>query len=802
MQSGIMASLGRNLLSATAMTAWMTMPSVAQQASPPSASAGELDEIVVTAQKRAQSVNNVPMSINTASGDELRALGVADARDLAKIVPGFTYAETNLTTPVYSIRGVGYYESSLAATPAVSVYVDQIPLTYPQMTRNVALDLQRVEVLKGPQGLLFGQNSTGGAVNYIAAKPSNILQAGVDLSIGRFGQGNVEGFVSGPIASTVNARVAIAHDYGGDWQYSYTRPGDTRGQTDVTKARVLVDWTPSDAVRFEFGVNGWIDKSHTQAPQLIGHTSASVPPLPAFVAFPLAPEDARAANWNPGYSLAKDDQFFQFSLRGDYDLTDHLTVTSLTSYGHLKLDDPIDADGSPFSIDNYDNTGSIKSFNQELRLAADFPTTHMLVGGNYSNDNTNDNQLDSASQSSNALANSVPPIPIDGILFKSTQSIQTLAAFAHLEQDLTDWATLEGGVRYTSDRRHFSGCLADPGDGGLANSFTFLYNVIGRPAVGQPGNVFIPPGGCVTATPLFAPVQPNGQLNQNNVSWRIGPTFKLNADTIVYANVSRGYKAGTFPTLGGVQASQFNPTRQESVVAYEIGSKATLLQRRLQVNGSVFYYNYDNKQILGAVRDPFFGPLQELVNVPKSHIYGAEVQLTAVPIEGLQVNVGGTYIQSEVTSHFNNFNSYGSPVDFYQSSFPYSPKWQGTADAQYTHRLSASLSAFLGGHFNYASKTTGAFGSNIPYDPAEHANPFGQIPNEPILAGALNIESYGLLDLRAGIASNDSKWRITLWGRNVTNKYYWNSASFIPADATVRFAGMPATYGATFTYRY
>ena len=800
MQLRTIAIRDRCYWSAPLLVAWLATPGAAQQTAP--ASSGELEEITVTAQKRTQSINDVPMSINAASGDQLRDLGVNDARDLAKIVPGFTYAESNLTTPVYSIRGVGYYESSLAATPAVSVYVDQIPLTYPQMTRNVTLDLERVEVLKGPQGLLFGQNSTGGAINYIAAKPTTIFEAGADLTVGRFGQGNVDAFVSGPLSDTVTARVAVAHDYGGDWQYSYTRPSDTRGQIDVTKARLLIDWTPSDALKLEFGMTGWLDKSDTQAPQLIGHTSASVPPLPAFVAFPIAPEDARAANWNPGFSLAKDDQFFQFFLRADDKLTDELTLTSLTSYAHLKLADPIDADGTPYNVDNYDNTGSIKSFNQELRLAVDFPKTHVLIGGNYSNDDTNEDQLDDAAQSSNALANSVPPIPIDGLLFKSTQSIQTLAAFAHVEQTLTDWASLEGGVRYTSDRRHFNGCLADPGDGGLANSFSFLYDVIGRPALGEPGNVSIPPGGCVTANPMFTPVEPNEQLNQNNVSWRIGPTFNLTPDTIAYANVSRGYKAGTFPTLGGVQASQFNPTKQESVVAYEVGAKSTQFQHRLQINGSVFYYNYDNKQILGAVLDPFFGPLQELVNVPKSHIYGAEFQVTAAPIQGLQLNVGVTYIQSEVTSHFENYNPYGSPVDFYHSAFPYSAKWQGSTDAQYTMPINASLSAFIGGHFTYTSKTTAAFGANVPYNPAEHANPAGAVPDEPILAGALNIDSYGLLDLRAGIAGSDSKWRVTVWGRNVTNKYYWTSASFIPADATVRFAGMPVTYGATFMYRY
>ena len=132
-----------------------------------------LEEIVVTAQKRADNINDVPLSIATASGAELLKRGIADPTQLESLVPGFSYQKSSYGVPVFSLRGVGFYDTTQGVTPAVAVYVDEIPLPYSAMTRGAALDVERVEVLKGPQGTLFGQNSTGGAINYIAAKPTD-----------------------------------------------------------------------------------------------------------------------------------------------------------------------------------------------------------------------------------------------------------------------------------------------------------------------------------------------------------------------------------------------------------------------------------------------------------------------------------------------------------------------------------------------------------------------------------------------------------------------------------------------------
>ena len=177
----------------------------ATQGASPSASAQTTDvaEVVVTAQKRSERVQDVPVSITAASGQQLRKMGVTSAADLERVVPGFTYALSQYGNPIFTIRGVGFYEEAVSAQPDVTVYVDQIPLPYSHMTEGAPLDVDRVEVLKGPQGTLFGQNATGGVINYIAAKPTNDFHYGVDGTYGSFNEADLGGYVSGPLSATL-----------------------------------------------------------------------------------------------------------------------------------------------------------------------------------------------------------------------------------------------------------------------------------------------------------------------------------------------------------------------------------------------------------------------------------------------------------------------------------------------------------------------------------------------------------------------------------------------------------------------
>lgn len=277
--------------------------------------ATQIEAIIVTAQKRAQDIGDVPVSITAASGYQLAKEGITEPADLTKLVPSFTYQVSDYGTPVFTIRGVGFNDFSLGAGPTVTAYMDQVPLPYSVMTRGAILDLDRVEVLKGPQGTLFGENSTGGAVNFIAAKPSDVPTYGVDLSYGRFNDTTLQGFIGGPIAGTLSARVALRVEHAGGWQQSTTRPGDTLGAKDFIDARILLDWKPSDALRFELNLSGWRDGSQTQAGQFQAFTP-SAPPAPinapvyaALQNYPLAAHNALAADWDAGTDYHRDDKF-------------------------------------------------------------------------------------------------------------------------------------------------------------------------------------------------------------------------------------------------------------------------------------------------------------------------------------------------------------------------------------------------------------------------------------------------------------------------------------------------------------
>ncbi|MFD2502440.1 TonB-dependent receptor plug domain-containing protein [Rhizorhabdus histidinilytica] len=221
---------------------------------------------MVTANKREEKLNNVGLSITALSGNALAERKITSLQDVASAIPGLAYAQSATNTPILTLRGVGFNESSLGVYPAVSVYVDQAPLPFPVLASHSAFDLQRIEVLKGPQGTLFGQNSTGGAINYIAAKPTRSFTAGGDISYGRFNEIDGNAYLSGPITENLRARIAVSGTHTDDWQRSNSRPYDTNGKVSYITGRAIVDWDASDSVRFSLSLNAWRDTSDPQAP--------------------------------------------------------------------------------------------------------------------------------------------------------------------------------------------------------------------------------------------------------------------------------------------------------------------------------------------------------------------------------------------------------------------------------------------------------------------------------------------------------------------------------------------------------
>jgi outer membrane receptor protein involved in Fe transport len=730
-------------------------------------------DIVVTAQKRSENINSVAMSITALGGDDLLQRGVTDASQLVKVVPGFNFTQTGYATPVYTIRGIGFQENSLAASPAVSVYVDEIPLPFPAETEGVGLDLERVEVLKGPQGTLYGQNSTGGAVNYIAAKPTDTFTAGLSGTYGRFNALNAQAFISGPVTDTLKMRLSGQMVSSNDWQKSYTR-SDTLGQQNKLVGRLLLDWQPASRLKITANLSGWRDRSDSMAAQAIGifPQIATTPLPPALEAYPLAPGNARAADWDPGVSFKRHNSFYNLSLRADYDLTDDITFSSISAYQKYKRDQPVDTDGTAFQNFHVLETGRISTFFQELRLGGTLGGSgHWIVGANYERDGVHDTNLIRYAQSSSNVALG---LPLTASVNQNYQRVKTVAVYGSADYEILPDLTLEGGLRYTKVKRDFSGAGCDSGNGEGAA----VINTLASLFTGSLGP--LTPGSCGTIrADDFSVGIITDTLDQDNLSWRAGVKWQAGPAALLYANISRGYKSGSYPTLSATISTQFTPVTQESVLAFEAGTKLSLIDRTLQFNLAGFHYDYSNKQIRGKLPDIVFGNLEALVNIPKSHITGFEASASWRPVTGLTIAPSVTYVASRIDGDFFNY----TPLGVYQrvsgERFPYTPKWSANADVEYRWDLNGSLSAYAGGNVNYQGSTNGGF---------------GELPQ-------IRIRSYTLLDLRAGIEAQDGKWRLGVYGQNVTNVYYWTSASHI-VDTITRFAGMPATYGVSFSVRY
>ncbi len=744
-----------------------------------------LDEIIVTAQKRSQSQNDVGLSITAASGEELTQLGVQDVGGLAKITPGLTFTQSQDGTPLFTVRGVGFNDYTLGASPAVSVYVDQIPLAYGSFTQGATLDLQRVEVLKGPQGILFGQNSTGGAINYIAHKPTDAFEAGVTASYGTFETFDGSAYVSGPISDTVGARLAVSTTQSGPWQESYTRDAEL-GDQNILRGRFLVEWKPSDRFNLLFSLNGWRDQSDTQAGQLVGlklQQDASAPGLydpvetvrrvNAFRAYPLAPNNARAADWDIGRDLSRDDDFLQGAITAEWELSPSLTLTSLTAVSKFNQNYGVDRDGTTLQNAGADSHGEVESFSQELRLSGDTDRLNWVVGANYASNDVTSADTFYVNDSTNTAI--LPGGPwIEAATTTITQDITDKAVFGNIEFAVTDKLTILGGTRYTESENNYTGCMR--GFPGHRLTFGVLSDVLS----GTPGPTPTAET-CVNLNPttyelILTPHE--DELKEDNVSYRFGVNYEPNSDILLYALTARGFKSGSFPTVPASTTAQLTAVTQESVTSYEAGAKITALNNTLQFNAAIFHYIYKDKQFRGIVLDPIFNQLEQLRNIPEAEINGAEFEATSRPLDGLTLRLGVTYIDSEVTEFIglNNDRVFG---DYNGSALPFSPKWHAVADVSYEWDLSNGMGAFVGGNILYNSATNSTLG-----DPASS-----------------RITKFTTLDLRAGVNAADGRWKAFVWGRNVTDEYYWTN-QFVTQDVITRYSAKPATWGVTLSYDF
>jgi outer membrane receptor protein involved in Fe transport len=738
-------------------------------------SSDAVPEIIVTAQKRQQALSDVGLTIVAASSQQLKDAGIANVASLVKISPGLTVTRNNNGYAIFSLRGVNYNASQLSALPAVSVYLDEAGLPYPALTEGALLDVERVEVLKGPQGTLFGQNATGGSINIIAAKPTDHLAVGGEASVNNWGGVSLQGYVSGPLTDTLNARLAASTDQFGAWQKGYFGNHQKNGDANKAAARLLLDWRPTDRLKVSLNLNGNYDHGEPQAYQFaFPATANAVTSAPGLLTYPAPPKSDRAADIDTGFNPYSHNDFYQGVLRADYDVLDNLTLTSQTNYIHYKTRELRDGDGTVIPILFQGPRGSIRSVSQEFRATGKIPSANLnyILGANYQNDKIADGTfLDIPFYS--ALPHGSNIFADYHVRYRST------GLFANADWEFLPHLTLTAGARYTWTREAMKGCLADGGNGLNAAFFSGVSNLF-RGLEGYPQDTAIPAGGCITLNdippnpttlPTYAPYDADLQQKEHNVSWRAGLNYKPARGTLFYALASRGYKSGGFPAALSTNASEFQPVKQEQLTSYEVGTKLSFFDGKVRADVAGFYYDYKDKQVqvyyLSAL-----GRLATYTNIPKATVKGIDVDLTLVPFRGLTIHPAFTYLKSKA-GNFVTLNGAGVFQNIKGNSLNYAPKLTGTVDAQYDFRL-GSYDAYVGGNLHHESKTFADLG--------ESANQL--------------IPGYTTYDARIGVKA-PSGWYASVWIRNLTDKYYYTNV-FTSGDVFERPTGLPRTFGGTF----
>lgn len=780
----------------------------ASGANPPSAELADDSsrDIVVTANKRAQVLTDVGLSVAVVNAQALETRQIATPEDLATVIPGLSVGNSGFGTPIYSLRGVGVNELSVGSGSSVAVYVDEVPLTLPVMTRGANLDLERVEVLKGPQGTLYGQNATGGAINYIANKPTDDFQAGVLGSYGRFNAASLEGYLSGPLSANLKGRLAARIDRQFDgWQKSVSRPGDTIGEVKKYSVRAILQWEPVDSFRVTFNGNGWVDKSDNQIPQLVqwvgGNGNGTPVTLQQVVGAPailpplnqpdtrprVIPNDPRYADWDQFRDFRSNDSFWQTSLRADLDVNDQVTLTSISAFMKSKIDSLREQDGIGTSLfpatlgqdvnnSAYSVNARTSSFTQELRANARLGALNWIVGFNYQHENVTDRETLFAAEFRALTA--LPGGGFSQATVDMHQRIRGWAMFTNAEYEINDQFSISAGIRYSEEVRKFNGCLRDTGDGRAAATFNTLYGIAGT-------QFAIQPGGCYSTPVPLRPGVSRLELRQNNVPWNVNLNFHPTDRSLLYARVSKGFKSGNFPTIFSQNGGSFLPVKQESVLAYELGFKTNDL-RWISAEGALFYYDYKDKQQRGRENTGnIFGLVAKQVNVPKSTLKGAELAVTLRPVSGLTIGASEVFVKSKIKEYFG-FSIDGNPapfqnvpVDLSGGPLPFVPKHSVNIDINYETPVTNTLDAFVGGNMAYRSRTTAQIGADARWD----------------------IAPYTLFDAQLGVTDKADRWRVWIWGKNLSNKLYWNNV-IKSAETAVRYVGMPRTFGISASYKF
>lgn len=762
---------------------------------------GILQEITVTAQKREQSVQDVGISITAYSGEQLRELGIEDSNDIAAKTPGVHLSGNNGgQKTLFTIRGVTQNDFNDHTEAPVAVYVDDTYVAFGQGQVFGVFDLDRVEVLKGPQGTLFGRNATGGLVHYVSRRPTQEAVGYVDTTFGSFDQVRVESAFGGPLSDSISGRVAVLYQkFDPIIDNDYPNRAVTLNGTPIPSdsAGTFDEDTLGARVQLQFGT----DKDRNFL--LIGSYARTEQNTSPFLEFPTVPIFDNAANhvgtiaagpnetreaispdgtainhplsfdadlvrpaggnlYGPScteqnrrdLSCSMDFAFEDLNTTRTRGLTGKLTwgfggvtLTSVTDYKDFRKFQAIPADGGPATTVNAMFDAEATTWTQELRLNGQSDRMRWVTGLYYLNIDLWSNF--SLPAEPNSLFLPLVGVPWEDAALTKLKTKST-SLFGQVEFDLTESLTLIGGLRAIREQKDFTG------------EETFFLNT----------NSFA----LDTQIPLFN-VQPRTSHKQSDNLWsgKVQLDWRPAENLLIYGGVNRGVKAGGFnapATFGSGFPAEDIPYGEEVLLAYETGFKwDQLFGGTTRFNGSFYYYDYQDYQGF------FFTQVTGFVRNVDGKYKGLELELATTPVAGLDLLVNVAYLDAQI------YDIQLGPGIFKDSRPSFAPETQMAALARYEFPMQlwgGRVSAQISG--NYASSF------------------FDNIRN----FAASKMPSYVLANARVGWSDADDRWQVHAFVNNLADKHYY-TIGYDLSNATGSNSlvpGKPRWYGVGLRYNF
>jgi iron complex outermembrane recepter protein len=677
----------------------------------------QIEEIIVTAQKREQNLNDVGVAVTVVSGADIKGQRLTQMVDLAAQTPNVNINDTfGNSIPNVSIRGLGLNDYAVNNNPAAGIYIDEVYLVSPAMLSFQMFDVERVEILKGPQGTLYGRNTTAGAAKFVSKKPGEEFEGNVSLDYGRYDHIAFEGAIGGQITQGLTGRAAVQTNQRNGGHQLNRSTGDKVGEIDRTSWRAMLNWQPSDSLDILLNVHGGYDNSDT----LLLKVDNSFTNIDDGIADPFSS--------SAGNDTAMDIESYGAALTINWNISEQLTLTSVTGYEDYSREHSEDRDGTVLVHLDGLFINDIEQISQELRLTYVSDEFVVIGGVFYGHDEvTTRDRFDAI-----ALG-----FGFDAVGNEYNQEADSIAVFGHSEwQFHEDWK-FTAGLRYTEEDKKFR------------DAFTYL--VIGG-----------------TEIQAFAPV--NNDYDVSNLSGKVGIDYSGFENTLLYANISRGFKSGNFQGQLTFNPPDLEAFDKELVTAYEIGAKTQLINNSLQFNVSAFFYDYEGVQVYGPIFDGgVIGPLFGITNAGDAEVYGAEFELLWRAAEGLDIRLGLGLLDTEITDSFVPNIAEGSDL-------PNSPEVNFNSSVNYEWSLTSGWIAEVSFDASYKG--------DVSYD----------IVNQPVETLE---DGYWIANARAGVTSSNGKWGVHIWGKNITDSVYRTQV----LTSTVGFGesyGVPATYGVSF----